>query len=150
QEALEKERITAGVVDVKGKGLVITVDTESSKDYDSTVYTKSSDLLLSLINELNAAGAEAISINGERLINTSEIRQAGSYININRNKYSAPFEVKAIGNPEDLSAAIKMRAGIVDIMRSNKFKVNIAQQDEVLINAYSGVINIKYAQPVDD
>ncbi|MEG0496080.1 MAG: DUF881 domain-containing protein, partial [Eubacterium sp.] len=113
------------------------------------VYNKGSDLLLALVNELNAAGAEAISINGERIINTSEIRQAGSYININRNKYSAPFEVKVIGKSQDLSAAIKMRAGVVDIMQSNKFKVNITQQNSVVIAAYNGVINFKYAVPAE-
>lgn len=136
----------AGVTDVTGSGLVITIDTDST-DYDASLYSKSSDLLLSLVNELNAAGAEAISINGERLINTSEIRQAGSYININRNKYGAPFEVKVIGNPQDLSAAIKMRAGVVDVMQSNKLKVSISQEDNVLVKAYSGVIDFKYAKP---
>ncbi|MEG0074416.1 MAG: DUF881 domain-containing protein [Eubacterium sp.] len=149
QEALEKERIMAGVVDVTGEGLMITIDADTSKEYDASVYTKGSDLLLALVNELNAAGAEAISINGERIINTSEIRQAGSYININRNKYSAPFEVKVIGKSQDLSAAIKMRAGVVDIMQSNKFKVNITQQNSVVIAAYNGVINFKYAVPAE-
>ncbi len=146
QKEMEKERVLAGVTDVTGSGLVITIDTDST-DYDASLYSKSSDLLLSLVNELNAAGAEAISINGERLINTSEIRQAGSYININRNKYGAPFEVKVIGNPQDLSAAIKMRAGVVDVMQSNKLKVSISQEDNVLVKAYSGVIDFKYAKP---
>ena len=48
----------AGVTDVTGSGLVITIDTDST-DYDASLYSKSSDLLLSLVNELNAAGAEA-------------------------------------------------------------------------------------------
>ena len=149
KEALEKEKILAGVLDTVGQGLVITIDAENTQGADAALYSKSSDLLLALVNELNAAGAEAISINDERIINTSEIRQAGSYININRNKYAAPFEVKVIGNAQDLSAAIKMRAGVVDTMQSNKLKVNIQEQDEVHIAAYDGVITQKYARPAD-
>lgn len=150
QQQLEKERILAGVTDVTGKGLVINIDSETGGDYDATLYSKSSDLLLSMVNELNAAGAEAVAVNGERIINTTEIRQAGSYVNINRNKYGAPFEVKAIGNPQDLSAAIKMRAGVVDVMQSNKLKVSILQEDSVLVKAYSGVFDFKYAKPMSD
>ncbi|MDO4288890.1 MAG: DUF881 domain-containing protein [Eubacterium sp.] len=150
KEALEKEKILAGVVDTVGEGLVITIDSEISQSSDAALYSKSSDLLLALVNELNAAGAEAIAINDERIINTSEIRQAGSYININRNKYAAPFEVKVIGNPQDLSAAIKMRAGVVDTMQSNKLKVTIQEEDEVFIAAYDGVVTQKYARPAAD
>ena len=150
QEALEKEKILSGVLDTAGEGLIITIDSEISQSSDAALYSKSSDLLLALVNELNAAGAEAIAINNERIINTSEIRQAGSYININRNKYAAPFEVKVIGNPHDLSAAIKMRAGVVDTMQSNKLKVTIQEMDEVYIEAYDGVISQKYAHPVTE
>jgi len=72
------------------------------------------DDLLKLVNELNAAGAEAIAINDERIIATTEIRNAGNYIVINTNRYSAPFEIKAIGNPDTLEAALKLLGGVAD------------------------------------
>lgn len=150
QEELNRQMMLAGFDDAGGPGLLITVDVDGAdmeKEFDAAQYSKTAEHLLALINELNSAGAEAISINGERIIATTEIRQAGNYININRAKHGAPFEVKAIGNPDDLSAALKMRAGIVDIMNANRLKVTINKQDDVYIEAYKGTIDPKYAQP---
>jgi uncharacterized protein YlxW (UPF0749 family) len=150
QEDIEEQEIMAGVTDVTGEGIIIEIDADTSKDYDPVLYSNSSEMLLLLVNELNAAGAEAVSINGERIVMTTEIRQGGNYVNINRNQYSIPFEVKVIGDQETLLAAINMNAGIVDIMESNSFVVNIEEDEEVEIEKYNGVIDIQYAQPVDE
>ncbi len=143
-----EERITAGLVSVSGPGLVITVETSTAADYDANLYASNSELLLSLVNELNAAGAEAISINGERLINTSEIREAGAYVNINRNKTSAPFEVKVVGDSTTLAAAIEMRSGIVDTMKANRLSVTVLREEQVSVDAYNGTVEVKYATPI--
>lgn len=58
-----------------------------------------SDLLLSLVNKMKDAGAEAISINGQRIITTTEISLAGNNVNINTVPTAPPYVIKAIGNP---------------------------------------------------
>jgi len=147
----EEARRTAGFTDVEGEGLVVTLDYEQRDEEDSfDPFLYNSELLLLLINELNAAGAEAISINGERIINTSEIRLAGNHININGQKHSRPFEFKVIGNKQTLRSAILIRAGIVEVMRNNYIEVNIEDQDEILIEAYDGSVSFEYAQPVEE
>jgi uncharacterized protein YlxW (UPF0749 family) len=87
---LERYRMAAGVLDVKGPGVIITVDDpipteENPGDGYSTIMIRY-DLLLALVNKLKDAGAEAISINGQRIIAKTEISLAGDNVNINRSR----------------------------------------------------------------
>ena len=66
------------------------------------MYIIHDDDLLRVINELRAAGAEAIAINGERIVAMSEIRCAGPTLSVNNNRSAPPYEIKAIGNPNNL------------------------------------------------
>ncbi len=78
-EELERYKMFAGLSDVEGQGIVITIDNppvDMNYAYD-TNFVYDYHLLLSLVNELNAAGAEAISINDQRITGRSEIRAAG-------------------------------------------------------------------------
>ena len=90
---LERARNLAGLTDLEGSGVIITVNLISFQEYGQSGIIRNvyhEDLLM-LVNELNAAGAEALAINDERIIATTEIRDAGDYIVINTNRYSAPF-----------------------------------------------------------
>ena len=106
-----------------------------------------SDLLV-LINELRAAGAEALSINGERILATSEIRCAGPTVSVNNNRYSAPFVVKAIGDPATMENAINMRGGVADQLAPWGIGLLIEKKESITINAYNGSISYKYAASV--
>ena len=92
-----------GLSEVKGSGVIITV---ADSDIDSSAVLNSSDLLihdtdiLKIVNELKNAGAEAISINDQRVILTTSIICGGNIININGEKIGSPFIIKAIGLPE--------------------------------------------------
>lgn len=92
----EKERaaIFAGLREVNNSGIVIRISCAEGTDIRDSV-------LRQFINEVRALGAQAISVNGERLVAMSEIRASGTSIIINGNLYSrqAPFEIKAILNP---------------------------------------------------
>ena len=98
-EELERIRMVAGLVDMEGPGVVVTVNVKHVSEWgeDAIIQNVRYDDLLKLVNELNAAGAEAIAVNNERIIATTEIRNAGDYIVINTNRYSAPFEIKQWG-----------------------------------------------------
>jgi len=151
---LERYRMAAGVLDVKGPGVIITVDDpipteENPGDGYSTIMVRS-DLLLSLINKLKDAGAEAISINGQRIIARTEISLAGDNVNINTVPTAPPYTIKAIGNPDTMEGTLNIRYGIVEVMRNNYgLQVSIAKQEEIEIPRYSGVLRYLYAKPVD-
>jgi uncharacterized protein YlxW (UPF0749 family) len=104
--------------------------------------------LLKVANELNAAGAEAISINGNRLIATSEISCAGPTILINKNRVTPPFEIVAIGNSEAMIASLEMRGGILETIKFFGLESTIEKKEEVSIPAYTGSLDFKYSKPV--
>ena len=96
-----------GLSEVTGYGLVITVDDNNKMSLNDWYGDPNSLIvhdidLMNIVNELKNAGAEAISINNQRIVTTSAIECDGNVIKINGEKISAPFEIKAIGFPETL------------------------------------------------
>jgi len=147
---LDKAEILAGLVDVEGTGVTITVKDSTVKNTigDANAYViHDSDLLL-IINELCDAGAEAISINGERVVSTTEIRCAGATVSVNNSRYAQPFVINAIGDPVNLENALLMRGGVYDTLSTWGLEINIKKVSNVQVPAYIGSLNYKYAKPV--
>lgn len=149
---LEKYKMAAGVIDVQGPGVIITVDdplptADNSGDY--SVIMLRSDLLVSLVNRMKDAGAEAISINGQRVIATTEISLAGENVNINTVPTAPPYVIKAIGNPDTIESTLTIRFGIVEQMKSYGLRIDIDKKDKIEIPRYSGIIKYRYAKPVE-
>lgn len=141
-----------GLEEVTGPGIIITLS--DSKLDPSTVFDPSTLLLhdldiLSVINELKNTGAEAISINDQRIVTTSSIQCGGAIININGEKVGSPFTIKAIGLPESLTN-INRTNGYLDILRSEPYKIGVElkKSNSITIPKYTGVINFKYAKTV--
>ncbi|MBK5245938.1 MAG: DUF881 domain-containing protein [Peptostreptococcaceae bacterium] len=150
---LEKYRMFSGVVDVQGPGVLITINDPVADKYqeDYSVITNNFDLLLGLVNRLKEAGAEAISINEQRISNTTEISLAGSNININGTPTAPPYFIKAIGNPQTLDGAINLRGGIIYIMKAKyNLVVDTEIKDKILIGRYNDVIIFKYAESIPE
>lgn len=146
---LERARILAGLTELEGAGVVVTVNSIPYQEWGQTGIVRNvyhEDLLM-LVNELNAAGAEALDINGERIISTTEIRSAGDYIVINTNRYSAPFEIKALGNPDTLEASLKLLGGVADTL-GEELEITIRREDKIRIPKFDGPLNYEYALPV--
>ena len=150
-EDLEKYKLFAGLTDVEGPGIVITIDNpplDLSYAYD-TNFVYDYKLLLDLVNELNAGGAEAISVNGQRITAQSEIRAAGNLININLVPQQAPFVIKAIGSPDTLDGAITYRFGIISQIRDRRYLVEVKKADSVRIEKYGGLVDFRHATVVE-
>ncbi|HOJ09004.1 MAG TPA: DUF881 domain-containing protein [Clostridiales bacterium] len=141
-EQLKTARIFAGFYDVKGKGIIITVE--------SNIYTVLEDDILALVNELRAAGAQAISVNDERITAMTEIRDAPPYTMINKVPVTAPFTIKAIGDPEQLENSLKMISGVVENLQEF-LKITIKKSDDISIPKVredGSVIKIDLLNPV--
>ena len=101
--------------------------------------------MLRVINELRAAGAEAISINGERLVSTSEIRCAGPTLSVNNNRSAPPYVILAIGNPSNLASALKLRGGVLDTFKFWGIQADLTQPEVVKVPAFKGRRIFEYA-----
>lgn len=136
----EKERaaIFAGLREVKNSGIVIRISCAEGTDIRDSV-------LRQFVNEVRALGAQAISINGERLVAMSEIRTSGASIIINGNLYSrqAPFEIKTIMNPvndaSNLSylGTVKTALQADPVIQNEGYDIEFEALPEVVIPALS-------------
>lgn len=146
---VEKYKMASGMVDVEGPGVYITVNNpETAEGFAaSDIITYNYELLLSLVNKLKESGAEAISINEHRLVQTTEISLASNHITINGSATAPPYYVKAIGNPDTIYNALTIRGGIIESMRSSYgLNVDIERREQVIVPRYNGVISFKYAK----
>ncbi|VBB06215.1 Hypothetical protein LUCI_1431 [Lucifera butyrica] len=150
---MELIKMGAGVVALKGPGVLVSIDDSkrpTKPGENPNLYLIHDDDILKVINELRAAGAEAISINDQRLVATSEIRCAGPTLSVNNTRYSPPYEIRAIGDPQTLESSLKMRGGVVETLQFWGIQVTIKKQDVVNIPAYKGTFRFDYAKPVKD
>ena len=134
---LAEAKTNFGLTAVEGEGVIITlIDTEELA-YDA-------DDLLELVNELRDAGAEAISINGQRIVNISDIVTIATRIRVNSKNISSPYEIKAIGDRTYLKSALTIKNGYYDIKQKNEYKISIEEKANIEINKYSKNIELKY------
>lgn len=144
-EELKTSQLLLGTTDVVGDGVVITLtDTVDSR-------IQASDLL-DLINELRYAGAEAISINGVRIINMTDIVDIDAYILVKPSqRIVSPYVVKAIGNQTYLTSTLCLKnSGFVDKYNNSGKSVVLEKQRNIKIPKYSEQIEIKYMKEVKD
>jgi len=151
QKELDKARMLAGLLPGTGPGVVITMDDSNfpkQSGEDPNLFLIHDEDILKVVNELFAAGAEAVSVNGQRIIANTEIRCVGPTIIINSVRMAPPFIIQAIGDPETLETSLKMRGGIVESLKVFGIQVNIQKQSQIDMPAYIGPIQFKYFQPV--
>lgn len=149
-EIISTKAIT-GFYDVEGPGIIVKLN-DSERDLQD--WEDPNDLIiheqdvLSIINDLKIAGAEVLSINGQRILNTSEIKCAGPTITVNGYTYGQPFIIKAIGDPATLDAAIKSPDSYSAFLR-DVFGLVVESQvnPRIRISRFQREINLKYVTP---
>ena len=149
----EMLRYRAALLPLVGEGVVVRMDDSTKKvksGENPNLYIIHDDDLLRVINELRAAGAEAISVNGQRLVGTSEIRCAGPTLSVNNVRSSAPFEIRAIGDKKSLENSLKMRGGVVETLSVWGIQLDITVSDDVYIPPYRGSIRQTYAHETEE
>lgn len=136
----------AGLTDVYGPGITVTLSDAKNTDPNAPAeyFILHDSDLRSLVNELLAAGAEAISLNGERVVSTTAIRCVGPVVIVNNARSGTPFVIKAIGDSATLENAINMTGGILSELRRWNIGIDIQKSDRIDMKAYSGNVTFKY------
>jgi uncharacterized protein YlxW (UPF0749 family) len=151
-EELDSSRIAMGLLPAKGPGISLELgDSTIPAGEDAAgqdLFVVHDYDLLHLANELWAAGAEAVSLNGQRLVAASSIICSGRLIQVNKVTVSGPFTFVAIGNKENLISALNIRDGYLDRLRTLKFQVKLTALDEAVVPPVAVTPKYEYAQPV--
>ena len=142
---VQQVNMTLGKTDVEGEGIEIIIR-ETKQDEISEI---KADNLLVIVNALKQAGAEAISINEERIINMSDIVTIGEstpFIKVNGQRILAPYVIKAIGNQTYLESALLGNGGHVDELKKLGHNIVINKINKINIINYRDEIKTKYMQ----
>ena len=155
RKKIDNNNTILGLTKVTGKGVQIVLkDGEENKKAGSTLEASQTIVhdvdILEIVNVLRNAGAEAISINGHRIIATSPISCIGTVIKINDEKVGAPYVISAIGNPESLESALNIPGGIISILEKFGIKITKEKKDEIKIPEYTGVYKYQYLKAVGE
>ncbi|MGN1310399.1 MAG: DUF881 domain-containing protein [Clostridia bacterium] len=147
QGELINSRNILGKNAVQGEGIIVTLKDVEVGKYGK-IYAKD---LIQLLNELKAAGAEAISINDQRIIPNSYIVDINStYISVNGERIVSPYVVKAIGDITYLESGLSQKQyGYIDTMKNEGKDITLEKSNKILINAYNGNLTFKYAKEAE-
>ena len=153
-DRLEQARIAAGLIPLTGTGIVIQLEDSKQPvppDGSESDYLVGSRDIRVVVEDLWAAGAEAIAVNGERITPTSAIIDVGTSLLINSAYLTPPYQITALG-PPDLYDRLSASAGFVDFVRSRSdgygIGVSLAEPSSVDMPAFVGTVTLRYSRPI--
>ncbi|MEV5731443.1 DUF881 domain-containing protein [Streptomyces pharetrae] len=141
RQTIEKERqlgVLAGTVAAEGPGITMTIE--------DTKGTVEADMLLDAIQELRAAGAEAIQVNGVRVVAGTYLTDSGESVSVDGNKINAPYRFKVIGKPQDLEPALNIPGGVVQTLEKEQATVTVERSDKIVVDALRAAKRPDYAR----
>ncbi len=135
-------------IDVTGPGIIMTLNDSQQEvlEGEEIGWYLIHDLdILEIVNELRMAGAEAISINGERVTASTSIRCGGPTINIDGKRHAVPFVIKAIGDPKTLEASALAPESYIELYMSySGIEVEIQKVEKLTVEGYIGRSKMLY------
>lgn len=147
-EELQQLKIAVGLVEVRDKGVIITLNDSEKQEANTNSIAHAADMR-DLMNMLWLNGATAISINGQRITGSSSIDCIVNTVLINETRTTAPFVISVVGPQGDLYDKLtdkKVLAGIYYRVEKEGLIFKVDKSSDVFIPAYNGSFNIKYAQ----
>lgn len=141
KQTLQKEAqlgILAGTVAAQGPGITLTIQDPSG--------TVESDMLLDAIQELRAAGAEAIQVNGIRIVADTHFSGGGGDIEVDGKRIRAPYRFKVIGKPQDLEPALNIPGGVVQTLEKEQATATVARSEKIVVDALRPAKRPDYAR----
>ena len=141
QLELEKQKLMLGTTDVSGTGIIISLE-----DSNNSTKKIDADELMIIVNYLRDAGAEAIDINGERIVDSTFFAYIGnSYIKINGKRISSPYTIKVIGDPDYLKSSLVGSGGYAEKITNWGQKISFETNRKIIISKYDGNdLSLKY------
>ena len=137
-----------GLTDISGPGFIITLEENKeikpSEVLNISGYLVHEEDLLFIVNELFNSGADAVSINNQRIVSTTAIQCDGNIIRINGKMVGVPITIQAIGYPERLDGALNRPGGYLQMMASDGIKITTSRSDNITIQKYEGVYSSEY------
>ncbi|MGK0468018.1 DUF881 domain-containing protein [Clostridium sp.] len=151
-EEIQKEviynNLILGKSDVEGQGVVITLDDGIIDEYDPNRTIIHDTDILYVLNDLKSAGAEAIEVNGNRIVYNNNLWCIGSAIKLNGINIVAPFYISAIGNKGVLYNYLTLEYSHVVSLKMREAKVNIVKEDNIKILGYTGKMEYQFMAPI--
>ncbi|MEV5511166.1 DUF881 domain-containing protein [Streptomyces orinoci] len=141
KQTAQKEQqlgVLAGTVAAQGPGIILTVS-----DGKGAVEP---DMLLDAIQELRAAGAEAIQINDIRVVANTYFSGGAGNVQIDGKQVSQPYKFKVIGRPQDLEPALNIPGGVVQTLQKEQAGVNIERSEKIVVDALRPAKRPDYAR----
>ena len=133
---------------MRGPGVVVRVADPKTQPKGSNPVVVSYQDIVAVVNELWAAGAEAIAVNGQRLTATTGLSQVSGTVVVNLQRLTGPFDVVAIGDRATLEGALNIRGGLLDGLRALGLTITITRRDNLTVPAYKGSFTFEHATPV--
>ncbi|RXI45973.1 DUF881 domain-containing protein [Clostridium tetani] len=154
---IEENNINIGLVDMEGPGLEITME-DASRDFedsDEFYEDRNSKLIhntdmIQVVNDLLNGGAEAISINGHRVISSSSIFCNGLFLRINGVQIGTPFYIKAIGNKDAMKNYILSEESYVKSLMLRGIQIEIEEEDNLIVPAFYGKTENKFIKIIKE
>ena len=145
ESKIKEDNLILGNTDVTGTGVKITLtDGKEASQLDTESLLVHAENVLAVVNELKNAGAEAIAINGNRVVSTTAISCDGNVIIVNGEKISSPIEITAIGLSEQL-ATLNRAGGTLEYFTGLGKIVDFKKSQNIQIPKYTGVYSFRYA-----
>ncbi|MFI0715772.1 DUF881 domain-containing protein [Streptomyces inhibens] len=141
KQTVEKEQqlgVLAGTVAAQGPGINLTID-------DPT-HSVEADKLLDTVQELRAAGAEAIQVNDVRVVANTSLSDIRGGVEIDGKRVMQPYRFKVIGKPEDLEPALNIPGGVVQTLEKEQAKVSVTREEKIIVNALREAKRPDYAR----
>ena len=148
EEKLNHANLLLGKTELQGQGVVVTMEDNKTVSSDTIGAFDSIDRylvhatdILNILNELKNAGAEAISVNDQRIVSTSAVICIGNVVSINGERVGAPYIINAIGNPESLYGALTRPESYLKILNNDGVIASIKKSDNIIVPKYTGTYN---------
>lgn len=154
EEEIKNNQKLLGLTDISGQGLIIRLDENKEVDSNQVLningYLVHEEDLLYIVNELFNAGADAVSINDQRIVSTTSILCDGNIIRVNGEMIGVPITIKAIGYPERLDGALTRPGGYLEVMANDGVIVSVERSENINISKYNGVYAYEYLTRGDE
>lgn len=146
---LEEARIAAGLIALQGPGLVFRIEDSGQPGAVADSLVSAKDIRI-LVEEVWLAGAEAVSINGERVTVSTAVLDIGGSILVNSAYLAPPYEIAAIGAP-GLYGRVQGSSTFADFVHArveaHGLRLSVAELDDVVVPAFAGTVGVQYGRP---